>query len=132
MCSPKKKRVAAKKHLKTHIEKGARNNVVVSESLVAYWFHIINSAAFKNELPTPDKIVVRRMVGRWGLCEGNSKTNNCVITISNSIPNKTFFLATVAHEMVHQYQWIHTNDVHHGRSFKEWKEFFRKTFRIVI
>jgi DNA-binding sugar fermentation-stimulating protein len=129
---PKKKKHAAKKQLKSHIERGSSNNVVVSVPLVAYWFHIINTAAFKDELPTPDKIVVRKLNGKWGICEGSRKTKNCVITINSKIPNKTFFLATIAHEMVHHYQWVKTNDVNHGKTFKEWKEFFRKNFSISI
>jgi hypothetical protein len=133
MPSPRKKKCsAAKQHFKSHIAKGHSSNVEITESLVVYWFHIINSAAFKNALPTPDKIVVRRLKGAWGLCVGSSRTNNCVITISPKIETKSFLLATIAHEMVHQYQWIYRQDINHGRVFKDWKEFFRKNFSITI
>lgn len=127
-----RKCIAAKKHFKTHLSNKGDSNIEVSETLIMYWFHIINSAAFKNELPVPDKIVVRRLIGAWGLCEGSSRTKNCVITISNKIETKAFLLATIAHEMVHQYQWIYRADINHGKTFKEWKDYFKKNFSICI
>ena len=129
----KRKCVAAKKQIKSHLLNKGNSNIEVSESLISYWFHIFNSAAFKNKLPVPDKFVIRPMNGAWGYCEGRSRTKNCIITISSKINNKSFLLATIAHEMVHQYQWIYGSEcIDHGKTFKEWKEYFRKNFSIIL
>jgi hypothetical protein len=130
--------VAAKKklkdHLKTHIGKSKNSSYYFTptEAVAWYWWRVINKAAFKNKLPYPSAIIVRKLRGAWGLCLGKSRENNCVITISSEITNRKLFIATVAHEMVHQWQWYDRGVLDHASRFREWNEYFKRNFGIVL
>lgn len=120
------------KKLKTHLSSKGASDVVITPTLISYWFHILNAAAFNNKLPFPQNIIVRPMNGAWGYCVGYTRTKNCVITISSRIKNKSLLLSTLAHEMSHQYQWVFGECIDHGNTFRTWKEYFRKQFSLVI
>lgn len=119
--------VVAKKKLKDHISKivPLSCQFTPTESVAWYWWHVINKAAFKNALPPPE-ITIRKLRGAWGNCNGEN------ITISTNITNKKLFIATVAHEMVHQWQFHYGAKLNHGNVFRDWDIYFKKTFGIVL
>jgi hypothetical protein len=121
-----------KDHLKTHRSKTSACYFVPTESVAWYWWRVINKAAFKNKLPYPEEIVIRKLRGAWGLCNGKTRNDTCIITISSEITNRKLFIATVAHEMVHQWQWYDRGRLDHASSFREWNEYFKRNFGIVL
>lgn len=121
----------AKKKIKCHLSKYRHNaNFSISNTLVQYWFHVLNKAAFRNKLNTP-AFEVRKMKGYWGMCTEDAD-NTCIITISSDIDSKELFIATLAHEMVHQHQLLYENKISHHGSFLEWKRYFKRYFRITL
>lgn len=72
-------------------------------------YKIINTEIFNNKLPTAKLIVKKRINDAWGYCVGvnfPTKTKSgCIITICQNWYCKQWLIATIAHEMSHQYQW---------------------------
>ena len=125
--------VSAKKKLKAHLEKTSDAAFKPTESVAWYWWRVINKAAFKDSLPYPSKIVIRKLRGAWGTCLGKKREDMCIVTLSTEINNRRLFIATVAHEMVHQWQWhFGEGDLHHGENFRDWKLYFRTNFGIIL
>jgi hypothetical protein len=107
---------------------------------IEYAYGIINKYVFNSQLKRPE-ILVKQLPKQWGNClwddHKQSSKSHCVITL---VPNwfcVHWFMNTLAHEMVHQYQWdIHRFDLEqqgrglylgsgaHGPSFFEWRDHF--------
>ena len=119
-------RSVAKKKLKDHIDKTPVTSLFTpTETVVWYWWHVVNKAVFNNELPHPI-ITVRKLRGAWGNCNGQN------ITISTTITNRHLFIATIAHEMCHQYLYQTLGKLNHGESFLKWKRYFKQTYGIIL
>lgn len=104
-------------------------------------FRLINKEVFYDKLPMP-KIVIRpRLRGSWGDCVGEhipfkKGKSRCIITLADRWFCKQWLIATLAHEMVHQYQWDIYSEIRikkgldsimsHGPSFYIFKEKLRK------
>jgi hypothetical protein len=79
---------------------------------VKYLFRILNQEIFNNELPTPEFEVMPRCREYWGLCQAKhivpnmySSRSGCLIRLQDKWYCKQWLVATLAHEMCHQYQW---------------------------
>lgn len=127
----KKDSVAAKMKIVTHLEKYRNDNFEVTDNKVLYWWKIINKAAFNNRLDQP-LIVIRKLRGAWGICDVKGRENNLTITVNESINSRDLFISTIAHEMVHQWQWKKNQNMHHSYNFIKWKRYFKKHYGIVI
>lgn len=108
---------------------------------VYYAYNILNRYVFDNQLCKP-QITQGRLIKCWGVCEWHDEQQNygtyCSIKLSDKWFCQQWFLNTLAHEMVHQYQWdinrwdhieyygrdIHQNSGGHGPSFYMWRERF--------
>lgn len=104
---------------------------------IIYAYNIINRHVFDNRLRRP-KIIAGQVRSYWGFCqweEGRQDSgSHCWIKISDKWYCPQWFLNTLAHEMVHQYQWdiyrfeTDTNfsdqSGAHGPSFFEWRDRF--------
>ena len=108
---------------------------------VLYAYKIINYYVFDNQLRQPE-IEIGQTYRYWGYCQWNDTKqytgSYCKIKISDKWFCQQWFLNTLAHEMVHQYQWdiyrweyqdaYHRNmDVRsggHGTSFFIWRDIF--------
>ena len=108
---------------------------------VSYAYKILNRHIFSNVLTKPE-IVQRRMHKTWGICHWNDEEQTprsyCKIELSDKWFCVQWFLNTLAHEMVHQYQydiyrWEHLdtygremyqNSGGHGPSFFAWRDQF--------
>lgn len=127
--------ILAKKKLKSHIEKyGKDHDFVINESIVLYWFHVINKAAFRNKLPIP-KWEFRKMRGSWGECREDSFKDGvctCVIAFSTDINSRDLMIGTIAHELVHLYTATFENKMSHSGSFLKWKRYFKKHLKISL
>ncbi len=107
---------------------------------VIYAYNIINRYVFDNQLRRPE--IKQGIIQKaWGLCEwfdydqGNG--TNCSIRLSDKWFCPQWFMNTLAHEMIHQYQWdidrwyklesgkpINASMGAHGPSFYAWRERF--------
>ena len=107
---------------------------------VIYAYNIINRFCFDNQLRPPE-LSMGRVRKAWGYClwqdYETAPGSNCTIRIMDKWFCPHWFLNTLAHEMVHQWQW----DIHrweryrdgfetdllgsHGPSFFAWRERFQ-------
>lgn len=112
-----------------------------SDADVYYAYNILNRYVFDNQLCKP-QITQGRLIKCWGVCEWHDEQQNygtyCTIKLSDKWFCQQWFMNTLAHEMVHQYQWdinrwdyieyygrdIHQNSGGHGPSFYMWRERF--------
>ena len=99
-------------------------------------YRLINREVFYNQLPMP-KIVLRRLRDCVGICIGlegpiRKTKSNVHIHLADRYYCRQWFVSTLAHEMVHQYQWdIYSNirvkrglprHMSHGPSFYIWRK----------
>ena len=72
-------------------------------------YNIINDAVFYNRLKRPEIIIKPRCRTYWGMCTGATKKHKtgsyCQIHLMDKWISAQWMIATLAHEMVHQYQW---------------------------
>jgi len=85
---------------------GYRTNVAEVTEL----FLLINETIFDNQLPVPILEVAPRCRKYWGLCYGEvekfpNTDSYCKIKLMDKWFCKQWLIATLAHEMCHQYQW---------------------------
>jgi len=122
---------AAKKKVTAHICRYKNEaNFELTYRRISYWFNIINNAAFRNKLPLPE-FKIKKLKSEWGWCIADE--NSMVIKINKGINNRELFLATLAHELVHQYQYMYEGGImNHKESFKKWKRFFKRYMKIDI
>ena len=108
---------------------------------INYAYNIINRHVFNNSLRRPE-IVQRTIKKAWGLCSWLDYEHHngswCKIELMDKWFCPQWFINTLAHEMVHQYQWdvnrwyyinetgkdIYQHSMGHGPSFYEWREQF--------
>lgn len=106
---------------------------------VQYAYKLINRYIFNNRLKTPE-IVLGQTYKYWGYCQWNytkqQSGSYCTIKLSDKWFCQQWFINTLAHEMVHQYQWdiyrweyqnafsrpFNCNSGGHGPSFFVWRD----------
>lgn len=94
-------------------------------------FDLLNKSIFNNKLPRP-RFKVRRLHKAWGECVGfwipktNPEIRYSEISINYKYPSPQMFIATLAHELVHHWQWITIGEMTHGKSFSKWKPIFHE------
>ena len=105
-------------------------------------YHLLNKYVFDNVLDRP-KFNIKRTRGYWGMCDGRMDILDErffveEITLSKKFTHKAMFVATIAHEMVHQWQWEVLNPIRdqegkpplmsHGPSFYQWRPALNKYY----
>ena len=84
-------------------------------------FRNINSQVFNNELKMPHFRLVYSQ-DYWGMCKGDwNDPNVCTIYMNKSFLSKRLFIDTMAHEMVHQWEWLNNENMTHGPAFFQWR-----------
>ena len=100
-----------------------------TKHLITRWFNILNEEIFNNEVHPFYEIEIIQKKGCHAehipYEESDGKVYG-VLSIADRFINKNEFLFTLAHEMVHQWQWMHLNKTDHGRSFMKWKSKLNK------
>lgn len=89
-------------------------------------YDIINKHVFKGRLVRPP-IVLGRCRKYWGMCSGSEeytrRGTKCRIKLASNWYCIQWFVTTLAHEMVHQYEWdILEKNMTHRQSFFVWRE----------
>ena len=76
---------------------------------VSHVYTLVNDAVFSNVLRKPELIIKPRCRTYWGMCMGAASRERtgsyCKIHLMDKWISIQWMVATVAHEMVHQYQW---------------------------
>jgi len=103
-----------------------------------HYYKLINRHVFENQL-TPTKIRIFRMRDCWGYCSNinnNSSEPISEILLTRKFPCLQFFIAVLAHEMVHQFQWEIETPLRrsrglgpvwgHGANFFRWSRKFKR------
>lgn len=76
---------------------------------VKHVYKLLNEHVFDNELYMPTIHLVARCRQYWGMCMGETKKHKtgsfCEIRLMDKWFCPQWFVTTLAHEMVHQYQW---------------------------
>ena len=106
---------------------------------IDYAYKILNRYVFDNQLKKPE-IIQGTIKKAWGYCqwqlEEQASGSWCTIKLMDKWYCPQWFMNTLVHEMVHQYQWdiyrwdhlesygreIHTRSLGHGPSFHVWRE----------
>lgn len=138
-----KKMAARKKILKHLIKRGGEGNFIVTPALVLYWWHYLNKALFNDELIPPYEIVCKRFHSRDGWCEpwfarGTNPTNRDGLVrlgINSEMYDRKTFLETLAHEMVHQWEWhsgLWKDYPIHGKTFTQWKKPLKEAVSLIL
>jgi hypothetical protein len=112
-----------------------------SDEDIIYAYNIINRYVFDNQLRRPE-ILQQSLRKAWGYCQWLNEEQNDGSSVQIRLMDKWFcpqwFMNTLAHEMVHQYQWdvyrydhmdyygrdINQSSGAHGPSFYFWRERF--------
>ena len=73
-------------------------------------YHLINKTIFNNKLVMPEIEVMPRCRKYWGMCFASYdivkyRKTYCKIRLMDKWFCKQWLITTLAHEMVHQYQW---------------------------
>jgi hypothetical protein len=104
------------------------------ETIASY--DLLNRYIFDNGLERP-QFNIKRTRGYWGMTDGrmNIKDERFFvkeIILTNKFPHKAMFIATLAHEMIHQFQWEVLSPerlaqgkdsiMSHGPSFFVWRK----------
>ena len=95
-----------------------------TKHLITRWFNIFNQEIFRDEIHPFHEIEIKQKKGCHA--EHIPFEEHCgkiyaVLSISDRFINKNEFLFVLAHEMVHQWQWMHLHTSNHGESFWKWK-----------
>lgn len=94
-------------------------------------FRNINKQVFNNELKMPHFRLVYSGAF-WGECTGDiNDQSKCMIKMNKSFLSKRLFVYTMAHEMVHQWEWLTNENMTHGPQFFLWRDELAK-FGIVL
>ncbi len=95
------------------------------------WFRYINRAVFNNELPDFDKIVIKKWLKRamGQVCAYPDKNpTRFELEMLKKYNNKRDFIETLAHEMIHLYQFALKKDTgNHNTTFYS----FRPRFKFI-
>ena len=84
----------------------------------------MNEEIFNNKIYPFYTIDIKRKQGCHAEHISHEDNNGSIygeLSISDRFINKNEFLYTLAHEMVHQWQWMNLYTSNHGQSFWKWK-----------
>ena len=94
-------------------------------------FRSINRSIFNNELKMPSfRLVYSKEF--WGECRGDiNDQSRVLIKMNKSFLSRRLFINTLAHEMVHQWEWLNYENMTHGKTFFVWRDILSK-FNITL
>lgn len=97
---------------------------VPTEKDIDRWYRTINKYVFSGKLPkypSPElKVVVKKLKRYHGWFVPGVKKHQ--IILASTYPSKEFFVGTLAHEMIHLYDYLYCHgNLKHGIEYKYWK-----------
>lgn len=106
---------------------GRRKPIRVKRSTLENIYDSINRAVFGSALRRP-RIILAHTQEYWGEIEVGARGNQYgprqtfCIRFAREFPNMKMVINTVAHEMVHQWEWERNSNITHGQAFYAWNE----------
>lgn len=103
--------------------KNKKDNFVPSKHLITRWTNILNREIFNNKIHPFHDISIKRKRDCHAEHIGwvHDEFFYGELSFNNKFSNKTEFIYTLAHEMVHQWQWMSFQRTNHGKTFMKWK-----------
>jgi hypothetical protein len=106
------------------IRKQTQGEFKPSKNMITRWFNILNEEIFNNIIHPFHDIEIKRKQGCHAEhipFEDGYGTIYAMLSINKKFNDKNEFLYTLAHEMIHQWQWMQLGRTSHGNSFWKWK-----------
>ena len=106
------------------IRKSSSGELFPTKNLVTRWFNILNEEVFDNIINPFHEIEIKRKQGCHAEhipIEDKRGVIYATLSINERFYNRQEFIFTLAHEMVHQWQWMHLHQSDHGETFFKWK-----------
>lgn len=122
-------------------KKGDSSDLNITPTLVLHWWRQLNLAIFQGMLRAPVKVHCRKFHnGDWGWCSpkrykagSNIYDKDVIIGIRKNLDDWYTFLTVLAHEMVHQYQWVYYGRMSHGKKqFYAWAKVLQETVGLPL
>lgn len=94
-----------------------------SKHLVTRWTNVLNEEIFNDSIHPFKTVEIKRKYDCHAEYTGRCKNGYLYgeLSIAKTFMNKAEFIYTLAHEMVHQWQWMEIGKVDHGQTFLKWK-----------
>lgn len=115
----------AKNKIRKHLANRSDQKVTVTPATVRYWWKVLNVAIFSSKLQHPDQIICKNFKQHYGWCD-HQHDQSITIGIFRQMPTRRLMLATIAHEMVHQWQIENGYNNAHNKHFFKWKQPLQK------
>ncbi len=99
------------------------------------WWNLLNNALFDGKLLPPQKITVKAFRNDHGNCHPMSKKGHVRLEINSEFFDRKQFLAILAHEMIHQWQWTYEDikgKMDHGKTFWQWEPVLKRTLNLPL
>ena len=105
------------------IRNQTQSEFIPTKSVITRWFNIFNEEIFDDKINPFHEIEIKRKQGCHAEHIGEYDDTYLYGTLSMNerFNDKNEFLFTLAHEMVHQWQWMNLTRSDHGESFWKWK-----------
>ena len=133
MTIEKQRKYQARQRIKTHIRNKGEDLLEITPTLVRYWWQALNIAIFDSILSPPVKIHCRNFRdGAYGWCMPYLGSNDIEMGIRRELEDRKQFLTVLAHESVHQYQWITERRISHGQSFYAWAPMLKRVLNLPL
>ncbi len=117
------------KKIRNHLEKRSNHTVKPTERIIRYWWQVCNVALFDNKL-YPPTISFTPKLKEWGYCTIDGE--EIEIGICPTIGTRGLLLATLIHEMVHQWEQQNYGWMGHGKKYRKWTVRIKKTLGLDI
>lgn len=120
-----------KSRLAKIMESNESNTYETTEQDCHDWFNVLNEEIFDNKLAPLDEIDIRWRRGTFAFyeCVTDTKNDSFIRTrlcMNKKYKSKQFFVAILAHELIHHYQALYNEPLGHGPSFFKWSEKLNK------
>ena len=126
-------KIAARKRIVQHLRRrGHVADFKVTPILVMRWWNLLNEALFDQKLIPPKKIMVKAFRYDYGTCTPTAKRGIVKLSINSEFIDRKTFLAVLAHEMIHQWQWTEIGEMTHGQTFWQWEPTLKKTLNLPL
>lgn len=92
--------------------------------MVLFWWRLLNFAVFGGKLREPKRIDLKNFhKGVLGYCKpyGRKEKRDVSIGMRREYDDRITFITVLAHEMVHQYEWVEHKRMTHGQNFYAWE-----------
>lgn len=128
------RRISLRRLVDQAVDLGYRKPFVATKQDVEMIWDALNRAIFRGVLVKPEKFIMvyDEDWPYWGECEGLQRGHRYgphytkAIRLHKYWPNAKKFINTLAHEMVHQYEWEQQGTMSHGKTFFAWEERLRE------